>query len=140
MKNNVRNTGTEVQQVVINFQVLSHFISAKYQIQKDLVFPHNSLINFFGGTTGLSQSKISMLLVLLFKFFFSFHFRAARVAYGSSGLGVELELQLLVYTTATAVWNPSRICDLHCSSQQCWIRNQLSEDRTRILPKTMSDP
>ena len=27
-------------------------------------------------------------------------------------LGVQLELQLPVYTTATATWDPSHICDL----------------------------
>ena len=36
-------------------------------------------------------------------------------------LGVELELQLLAYTTATATQDPSHTCDLHHSSQQCWI-------------------
>ena len=35
-------------------------------------------------------------------------------------LGVEQELQLLAYTTATAtaMWDPSRVSDLHHSSQQ----------------------
>ena len=33
--------------------------------------------------------------------------------------GVESELELPAYTTATP--DPSRICDLHHSSQQCWI-------------------
>ena len=44
-------------------------------------------------------------------------------------LGVESELQLLAYTTATATWDPSRICDPHHSSQQRWILNPLSEAR-----------
>ena len=50
-------------------------------------------------------------------------------------LGVELELQLLVYTTATAIADLNHICDLHRSSQQCWILNPLSEarDRTHIV-------
>ena len=50
-------------------------------------------------------------------------------------LGVKLELQLLVYTTATATWDLSRVCDLHHSSQQCWILIPLSEagDQTHIL-------
>ena len=50
-------------------------------------------------------------------------------------LGVESELQLLVYTTATARWDPSHNCDLYCSSCQCQILNPLSEARdwTRIL-------
>ena len=34
-------------------------------------------------------------------------------------LGVELEQQLPAYTIATATWDPSYICDLHPSSQQC---------------------
>ena len=52
-----------------------------------------------------------------------------------SRLGVELELQLPAYTTAIAMPDPSRVCDLHHSSQQCWILNPLSRarDGTRIL-------
>ena len=38
-------------------------------------------------------------------------------------LGVETELYLLAYTTATAMQDPSRICDLHHSSLQRWILN-----------------
>ena len=50
-------------------------------------------------------------------------------------LGVESELQLPFYATATAMQDPSHICDLYHSSQQCWIPNPLSEagDRTLIL-------
>ena len=50
-------------------------------------------------------------------------------------LGVELELQLPPYTTATATWDPSCVCDLHHSSWQRWIVNPLSKgrDRTRNL-------
>ena len=49
-------------------------------------------------------------------------------------LGVELELQPLAYTTATAMPDPSHICDLHHSSCQCRVLNPLSKarDRTRI--------
>ena len=42
-------------------------------------------------------------------------------------LGVESELKLLPYTTATAMRDPSCICDLHHSSEQCLILNPLSE-------------
>ena len=42
-------------------------------------------------------------------------------------LGVELELQLLSYTIAIAKQDPSCVCDLPHSSQQCWILNPLSE-------------
>ena len=53
-------------------------------------------------------------------------------------LGVKSELQLLAYTTATAVPDPSRICDLCHSSWQCWTLNPLSEakDQTRVLKDT----
>ena len=36
-------------------------------------------------------------------------------------LGVELELQPLAYAAATAMPDPSHICELHHSSWQCWI-------------------
>ena len=52
-------------------------------------------------------------------------------------LGVESELQLPAYTTAIATLHPSRICNLHHSSQNCehWILNPLSRtrDQTHIL-------
>ena len=50
-------------------------------------------------------------------------------------LGVESEPQLLANATATATADPSHICDLHHSPQQCWILNPLSEarDRTCLL-------
>ena len=44
-------------------------------------------------------------------------------------LGVESDLQLLAYATATAMWVPSHICDLHHSLWQCQILNLLSEAR-----------
>ena len=44
-------------------------------------------------------------------------------------LGVQSELQLPVYTTATATWDPSHVCDPHHSSRPCWILNPLSEAR-----------
>ena len=53
-------------------------------------------------------------------------------------LGVELEWQLPAYTTATAMQDPRHACNLHHSSQQCQILNQMSEakDRTRFLTDT----
>ena len=44
-------------------------------------------------------------------------------------LGIKLKLQLLVYTTATTSWDPSHICNLHHSSQQCCILNPQSKAR-----------
>ena len=46
-------------------------------------------------------------------------------------LGFKLELQLPAYTTVTATPDPSRICDLHHSSQQRQILYPLSEARDR---------
>ena len=48
------------------------------------------------------------------------------------------ELQLLAYTTATAMLDPSHICDLYHNLQQCWILNPLRETRdwTWILMNT----
>ena len=50
-------------------------------------------------------------------------------------LEIKSDLSLLVYTTATAMPDPSHVCDLHHSSWQCWILNALSKarDQTRIL-------
>jgi len=53
-------------------------------------------------------------------------------------LGIKQELQLPAYTTATAMWNPSPVCNLHHSARQRWILNPLSEarDGTHILMDT----
>ena len=50
-------------------------------------------------------------------------------------LGIQSKLQLPAYTTATATWDPSCICNLYHSSEQCQILNPLSEarDQTCIL-------
>ena len=45
------------------------------------------------------------------------------------GLGVESKLQLQLPATATATWDPSRICNLHHSSRQCQIPDPRSEAR-----------
>ena len=55
-------------------------------------------------------------------------------------LGVESEVQLPAHATATATatWDPKRVCDLCHSSRQCRILNALSyaRDRTSILMDT----
>ena len=47
-------------------------------------------------------------------------------------LGVEWELQLPAYTTATAMRDPSSVCNPHHSSQQSRIPNPLSKARDQI--------
>ena len=44
-------------------------------------------------------------------------------------LGVKIDLHLPAYATSTAMQDPSRVCDLHYSSQQHWILNPLSKAR-----------
>ena len=53
-------------------------------------------------------------------------------------MGVESELQLPAYATTTAMWDPGHICEIHHSSQQCWILNPLHEARyqTQVLVDT----
>ena len=46
-------------------------------------------------------------------------------------LGVQSDLQPLAFATATATQHPSCVCNLHHSSQQCWILYPLSETRDR---------
>ena len=47
-------------------------------------------------------------------------------------LGVKSELQLPAYATATAMQDPSGVCDLHHSSWQHWILNPQNEVRDGI--------
>ena len=69
-----------------------------------------------------------------FIYLFGLHLRQMDVP----RLGVELELQLLAYTTATGTWDPSHLCELYYSSQQCWIPDPLNEarDLTHIFMDT----
>ena len=70
-------------------------------------------------------------------FLFFCLFRAGRIAciMEVPRLVVQWELQPPAYATATATPDPSRVCNLHHSSQQCQIRNPLSEarDQTYLL-------
>ena len=62
--------------------------------------------------------------------FFFFSFSGPRLWHMEvPRLGVASELLLPIYTTATAMPDPNRICDLHCSSWQRQILNPLSEAR-----------
>ena len=81
--------------------------------------------------------KIDSFFIFYFYFYFLL-FRAEQWHMEVPRQRVKSELQLPAYTTATATWNLSCICDLHCSSWQHWILNQLSKarDRTRNLMVT----
>ena len=76
-----------------------------------------------------SLGQIKACSFCLFVCLFVLLFRAAPSAYGGS----QARGPIRAYTTATAMADLSRICDLHRSSPQCWILNPLREarDRTR---------
>ena len=98
-----------------------------------LIIPISSLV-----TLAQLLSAVATSMVIFF-FFFSFlgpHPRHMEVP----RLGVESELQLPDCATATAMQDPSLICDLRHSSWQRRILNSLSDarNRTQILMGTMS--
>ena len=53
--------------------------------------------------------------------------RATPAAYGGSQARDQIGAVPRAYTTATATWDPSRVCNLHHSSRQCRILNPLSK-------------
>ena len=84
--------------------------------------------NFEGsGLCHISLPPFHLLSLFLF-FIFLPHLQYMEVP----KLGVQLELQLPAYTTATAMPNPSCICNLHWSLWQHGILNPLREARDRI--------
>ena len=84
---------------------------------------------------GGAKTLLYHCTIVSFSFFFFFfcflglHWRHMEVP----RLRVESELQLPAYTTA--MWYPSRVCNLHHSSRQCQILNPLSRawDQTHNL-------
>ena len=85
----------------------------------------------------ISSCQFALLVQLplaAFFFFFFFFFLGPLLWYmEGSRLGDEPELQLLASATATAMWDPSCICDLHHSSWRYQILNPLSEARDGSL-------
>ena len=73
--------------------------------------------------------SIKILPSMLFYFFYFFLLGAPPVAYEVPRLGVKSELQLPGYATVIAMRDPSHVCDLHHSSQQCQILDLLSKPR-----------
>ena len=96
-------------------------------------------LNFLAGCI-LPNAHPTFMWCIEKYFLFSFLlFRATLKAYGSSqARGVKLALELPAYTTAMARQDPSHICGLHHSSQQCGILNPLNgaSDQTHILMDT----
>ena len=86
---------------------------------------------FFTFLLNFQRTQEMKVFIYLSFFFLGPHPRHMEV----SRLAVKSEPQLLAYTAATATSDPSRVCHLHHSSQQCRILNPLSKarDRTRNL-------
>ena len=93
---------------------------------------------FYWSTVDLQCCKYFFRLFSLCVINFICLFMATPTAYGNSHTGVESELQLPAYTTAKTTWDLSHVCNLHHSSQQCWLFNPLSKPRdgTHILMDT----
>ena len=78
----------------------------------------------FSGGVGESIGKGEMFLLLFcFLGLYPWHTEVP-------GIGVELELQPFAYAAATAMPDPSHICNLYHSSWLCQILNPLSEARS----------
>ena len=89
------------------------------------------------------DSKVTPLQLDIYPFFLRFFFSIEKNCFSFvflgphpqhmkvPRLGVQSELQLLAYTTATAMQDPSLICDLHYSSRQPRIFYPLSGARDR---------
>ena len=78
--------------------------------------------NLWGVGKAILRRKFIYFIFLYFFVFYPFlgpllqHMEVPR-------LGVELELWRPAYARDTAMWDPSRVCDLHHSSRQCQILN-----------------
>ena len=66
-----------------------------------------------------------------FFFFFFFSFYGVPASYGSSRAGGWIGAAVAAYTTTKSTLDPSCICNLHHSLQQCGILNPLSQARDR---------
>ena len=66
------------------------------------------LYSILKGPVDNKKSEIAIFYFILFYFFLGLHLWYVEVP----RLEVQSELQLPAYTTATAVWDPSRVCYL----------------------------
>ena len=82
----------------------------------------------------LSYNALIFKILAFFFFFLGLHLQHMEVPRPE----VKSELQLPAYATATAMPDPSCVCDLHHSSWQPWILNPLSKakDQTSFLIDT----
>ena len=129
------DTGDKRHKTVKSLQLLSQCSTPTApRAMRSLCSASSVYLNHSPGVQVFSPSCLLLISysvghsIHIFFFFFCFlglhsqHMDVAR-------LGLESELQLPAFATATATWDPSCICSLHHSSQQCWIPNPLNEAR-----------
>ena len=102
------------------------------------IHPHASQQDFYWNYIEFLNGLVQKSYIYTYMYIYIFVFLGPHMQHMEvPRLGVQLELQPLVYATATATPDLSRVCDLHHSSWQPWIfnPNPLSEtrDRTRNL-------
>ena len=118
------------------------FVSFIFTNLEKLYWLWLAMINLFwvSNKSTFSLSQIFRFLNSFLIFFFLF--TAAPAAYGSSQAGSPTGAAAEASATATAILDPSHICNLHHSLQQCQILNPLSKarDQTHILTETMLGP
>ena len=75
------------------------------------------------------SKSVSFFFFFSFFIFLGLHLQHMEVP----RLGAESELRLPAYATVTAMPDPSRVCELHHSSQQCRIHKPLSKARDQTF-------
>ena len=113
----------------LNYKWCQVALYTSHPVKVRSLFPHEfAWIHFL--TSNNSFSSIF--------FFFFFFLRLSVQHMEVPKLEVKSELQLTGYTTATAVGDPSHVCDLYHNVWQRWVLNPLSKARswTHILMDT----
>ena len=105
--------------LLFNF-IKHHWIKRKSSRYSTNCSKKNHYFTHWHNRLASSRRVMNLVQQTLLFFFFAF-FRATPEAYGVLRLGVELELQMLIYTIATAMWDPSYIWDPHHYPWQHWI-------------------
>ena len=93
---------------------------------------HSSNLSCCNDNAGSFSHQATRELLVLFLFFilFYFVFSGPHLRHMECPrLGVQLGLQLPAYARTTVTPDPSHVCNLHHSSQQCRILNPMSEAR-----------
>ena len=113
---------------LLSFLIFSVCVFLSFIVQFFLPLPRVSLslsVSSFSSFFPPPHSPLStlnsiLLHFILFQFILGPHLQHVEIP----RLGVESELQLPAYAIATAMWDPSHVCDLHHGSGQCCKQGQ----------------